>query len=233
MSGTLYLIPTPLGEGPIDYSITLEARSVLTSVNTLVVERAKTARSFIKRLHLERSLDSYQYVTLDKRSKEQDSMDILMKLIQGKDIALMSEAGAPGVADPGSLLVKMAHENKLKVHPLVGPSSFLLALMASGLPGQSFQFHGYLPIDRKERTQKIKQMQRFAQQERQTQIFMETPYRNQALLEALIKTLQPTTQLCIACNLTTQKEWIYTASASDWKAVKKDLQKQPAVFLIY
>ena len=231
--GTLYLIPTPLGPSPVEYSLPAQVLEIIDNIDLFVVEKPKSARAFLKYAGYSNPISEAKMVSLDKRSTEQDAMDIFMELMQGKNLGILSEAGAPGVADPGSLLVKIAHENNIKVSPLVGPSSFVLALMASGLNGQGFSFHGYLPINGNERTRKLKDLERFARTQKQTQIFMETPYRNDAMFESILKTCHPNTQLCIACDLTLNNEYIKTASIKDWKGIKPKINKRPAVFLLY
>lgn len=231
--GTLYLIPTPLGPSPVEYTLPAQVLEIIDNIDLFVVEKPKSARAFLKYAGYSHPISEAKMVALDKRSTEQDAMDIFMELMQGKSLGILSEAGAPGVADPGSLLVKIAHENNIKVTPLVGPSSFLLALMASGLNGQGFSFHGYLPINGNERARKLKDLERFARTQKQTQIFMETPYRNDAMFESILKTCHPNTQLCIACDLTLQNEYIKTASIKDWKGIKPKINKRPAVFLLY
>ncbi len=231
--GTLYLIPSTLGPSSIEYSIPSEVVSIINQIDLFVVEKPKTARAFLKQVGYEKPISEAQMAVLDKRSTQDDAMETFMELMQGKNLGILSEAGAPGVADPGSILVKIAHENNIKVTPLVGPSSFVLALMASGLNGQGFSFHGYLPINGGERVRKLKELERNARSHKQTQIFMETPYRNEAMFESVLKACHPNTQLCIACDLTLPTEYIKTASVNDWKKIKPKIHKRPAVFLIY
>ena len=158
---------------------------------------------------------------------------MIQPLLEGKNIGLMSEAGCPGVADPGAVIVKLAHEKGIQVVPLVGPSSILLAVMASGMNGQSFAFNGYLPIDAQEKKSAIKQFEKLSQEKNQSQLFIETPYRNNKLIEDLIQTLHPNTQLCIACDITLPTEFIKTKSINDWKKNKVDLHKRPCIFIIH
>lgn len=231
-AGILYLFPSSLGTAPTENVLPVNNLQLLDKVDVFAVERPKTARAALKQMGFERSFDDLEMRILDKRSSEDEVLEFLMDLINGRNVGVLSEAGAPGVADPGSKLVQLAHENRITVKPLVGPSSFTLALMASGLNGQGFTFHGYLPIHQKEREKKIKEIERLARQNQHTQVFMETPYRNLQLFQSLLKACLPSTRLCIACDLTTQQEWIYTASIKDWKKVKPKIQKRPAVFLL-
>ena len=231
--GTLYLIPSTLGPSAATYSIPADVIQILNKIDLFVVERPKTARAFLKHIGYEKPIAEARMEILDKRSTDDDAMPMIMELINGKNLGILSEAGAPGVADPGSVLVKIAHENNIKVVPLVGPSSFVLALMASGLNGQGFCFHGYLPIQAGDRSKKLRDLESMARNHKQTQIFMETPYRNMAMLESILKTCHPNTKLCIACDLTLPTEYIKTATVKDWKHIKAKLHKRPAVFLLY
>jgi len=230
--GTLYLLPTLLGESEIEQNLPAYYGNLISELDLLLVERPKTARAFIKKLQIEKPIADFQLEILDKRSTNEDILPFILQLINGKNIEVLSEAGASVVADPGSNLVQLAHENNIKIEPVIGPSSFLLALMASGLNGQNFAFTGYLPIKEPDRSKRIKQLEQRAQKEKQTQIFMETPYRNTALFQTLLKVCRSSTQLCVARNLTTKNQLIKTAIIKDWKNIKIDLHKQPCVFLL-
>ncbi|HSJ66454.1 MAG TPA: SAM-dependent methyltransferase, partial [Anditalea sp.] len=197
------------------------------------VENLRTARRYISSLKLGISIEELQMQVLDKKTKEQQISQILAPLLEGNDLGVISEAGCPGIADPGALAVEFAHKRGIKVVPLTGPSSMFLALMASGFNGQSFAFHGYIPIDKKARIDAIKKLESDSAANYRTQIFMETPFRNNHLLEDLKNTLNPSTKLCIAKNITGQDEFIQTKTVAEWKKTNLDLHKIPTVFLIY
>lgn len=230
--GTLYLIPNLLADDSIDKSITPQVKEVVKKLDTFLAENIKSARRFISALNLGITIEDLTFSELGKRTSEDELMEALQPLFFGQSMGVISEAGCPGVADPGGLAVKIAHENNNKVVPLVGPSSFLLALMASGLNGQSFAFHGYLPIDKNERQQALRNLEKNARQLKQTQIFMDTPYRNNQLLQDVLKICSPGTYLCVAKDLTGKKEWIKTMPIAIWKKQKHDFHKVPAVFLM-
>ncbi len=231
-SGRLFLIPTTLGnENPLDV-IPEKVKKVLEGLNDLIVENEKTARRHIKQLLPEKSQQALNLKSLNKFTEAADLPTFLNTCKEGRDMGLMSEAGCPGVADPGAEIVKIAHREGIQVIPLVGPSSILLAMMASGMNGQSFSFHGYLPIDKKERKQEIKFLERLSAEKDQAQIFIETPYRNNKMLEDLVQNLHPDTRICVACDLTLASEFVITKTALDWKKTKTDLHKRPAIFVI-
>jgi len=233
--GKLYLIPVPLAEGAEKSSYTLMHSSIINSIDEYIVENEKTARKFLKAAGL--SVPQNQLIIHDYGKHVREKIDfnaIFARVLQGKDIGLMSEAGCPGVADPGADVVLEAHRRHIQVVPLVGPSSILLALMASGFNGQKFMFHGYLPIDKKERTRKIKELEMQSERERMTQIFIETPFRNNQLLAELLRVCKPGSMLCVAANLTAEHESIVTRSMAQWKQAKDtDLHKIPAIFLLF
>ncbi|MGC3964378.1 MAG: SAM-dependent methyltransferase [Rhodocyclaceae bacterium] len=232
-TGTLYLIP--VGLGPSDTATTQPAGvgAILNRLDCFIVERAKTARAEIKRLGHPAAIQSLTITELPERLDGRTLDELLAPAREGRDIGLMSEAGCPAVADPGALVVRRAHERGIRVAPMVGPSSLLLGLMASGLNGQSFAFHGYLPVTAGERTQRIKQLERESAKLQRTQLFIETPYRNDAMFDALLQTCDPNTLLCVARALTTSDEWVSTRSISAWKkAPRPDLARQPTVFLL-
>ncbi|MGM0934750.1 MAG: SAM-dependent methyltransferase [Bacteroidota bacterium] len=231
-TGRLFLIPTTLGnENPLDV-IPEKVKNVLKGLNDLIVENEKTARRHIKQLLPEKNQQALNLQSLNKFTEAIELPTFLNACKEGLDMGLMSEAGCPGVADPGAEIVKIAHREGIQVVPLVGPSSILLAMMASGMNGQSFSFHGYLPIDKKERKQEIKFLERLSAEKDQAQIFIETPYRNNKMLEDLVQNLHPETRICVACDLTLASEFVITKTASDWKKTKTDLHKRPAIFII-
>lgn len=232
--GTLYLIPVPLAENAEKQSYTLFHQELINHIDEYVVENEKTARRFLKQAGLKIPQSELKIHDYSKHVRERIDYDRIFKsAMDGNDLGLMSEAGCPGVADPGADVVAEAHKRGIKVVPLVGPSSILLALMASGFNGQKFTFHGYLPIDKGERAKKIKDLEFQSQKERQTQLFIETPFRNNALFEDLLKNCKPNTKICIACNITAPDEQVWTLSASEWKNRKPELHKKPTIFLMY
>lgn len=230
--GRLFLIPSPLGEGELNWIIPDHVKQCIANLTHFVVEHPKTARHFLKQIGLQRPIQTITFQTLDKHTLVNELDTLLEPIYTGKDMGLLSEAGCPAIADPGANLVRIAHEKEIQVVPLVGPSSILLALMASGLNGQSFSFHGYLPIDRASCIEKIIQIESASLKLKQTQIFIETPYRNKKLFELLIAHCQRSTHLCIASNLTLQGEAIKTRSIKDWQTNSPDFEKRPTVFLL-
>ena len=232
-TGTLYLIPTTLGESPLSSIIPEQVRNIAASLSVFVAENPKTARQYLKLLELATPLQDIEIFTLDKHTKPEQLEHFLQPALAGKDVGLVSEAGCPAVADPGALLVRLAHKKGIRVVPLVGPSSILLALMASGMNGQAFAFHGYLPIQKGERCKKISELEKESAIRNQTQIFIETPYRNQALLEDLVQTCEPGTELCIATDITLESEHIETRAISAWRNKLPDTNKRPTIFLLY
>ncbi|MEA5458184.1 SAM-dependent methyltransferase [Arcicella sp. LKC2W] len=227
----LYLIPTILAPETSETVLPSQIKEAITRTDYYFVENLRTARRFISDLKIGKVIDNLHFFELTKDTSISEVRKYFDAVPRGQNIGIMSEAGCPGVADPGALAVKVAHQLGVKVMPLVGPSSILLALMASGFSGQSFIFHGYLPIDKIERSKKIKALENESKKE-QTQIFMETPFRNNSFLEDLLNICQPTTLLCIACNVTGSDEMIQTKTIADWKNKKPDLHKKPTMFLI-
>jgi 16S rRNA (cytidine1402-2'-O)-methyltransferase len=232
-SGILYLIPTVLAEDTAAAVIPPQVRSGVEALSYFIVENARTARRYIKTIAPEKVIEALQIVVIDKDSTEAEIKKALEPLKKGISAGIISEAGCPGIADPGAELVKFAHRQNLKVVPLVGPSAILMSLMASGFNGQSFAFHGYLPIEKKDRVQALRQLEKEMLQKDQTQIFMETPYRNNQLLQDVVQHLTPGYRLCIAANITGPNELIRTDTIANWKKQLPDLHKQPAVFLLY
>lgn len=230
--GSVYLIPTTLGDNEPLEVLPLSVKKTIEEIDCFIVENEKTARRFIKKICPKKPQQSLQLEILNKFTDPSLLASFLDPCLQGQSVGIISEAGCPGVADPGAEIVAIAHQKKIQVLPLVGPSSLLLSLMASGFNGQSFTFNGYLPIDQKERSKAIKDLENTMMRKGQTQMFIETPYRNEALLSSLCKTLLPNTLLCIACDISLENEFIKTESVSYWKKNIPDLHKRPCIFLI-
>jgi 16S rRNA (cytidine1402-2'-O)-methyltransferase len=232
MAGTLYLIPAALGES-VYLPVPAYVVDIVHSLEVFIVEKGKTARQYLKHLQTPIAFQDMTFFELNKFTDLKDLPSFLAPALElGKNVGLMSEAGCPGVADPGADVIKLAHELNLEVVPLVGPSSILLALMASGLNGQTFAFQGYLPIKIPERSKRIQQLEQVAKRLNQTQIFIETPYRNNAFLADLLKNLNPDTLLCVATDLTLQTQFIKTKSVFSWKNSElPNLDKRPTIFL--
>ncbi|PTB18400.1 SAM-dependent methyltransferase [Trinickia symbiotica] len=237
MSGTLYLIPNALGDGDANALATVLPASVLARAAALsyfIGENAKSTRAFLKRVGPARPIQEIEIRELNVKTPAAEIDGLLAPVLAGTDAGLVSEAGCPAVADPGALLVRRAHERGVKVVPLVGPSSILLALMASGLDGQRFAFHGYLPVDAAERAKQLRELEQHSRKAKETQVFIETPYRNRALLDALLTALSPSTLVAVAVDLTLETETIVSRPVSGWKknAGALDLHKRPAIFLM-
>lgn len=232
MSCRLYLIPTLLGDGDFKRSIPEFNLELISEIKIFVVENEKSARKFIKTV-LPKKVQSELQIHILNKHTDDNELSELSKLLEGSEpIGILSEAGLPAVADPGARLVRLAHKKNIPIIPLVGPSSILLALMASGMNGQQFSFHGYLPIDKNQRKQSIQKLETESRKNHCTQIFMETPYRNNQLIEDLIKYCQPSTLLCVAANITLEDEFIKTMCIREWAQKKADLHKKPAIFLL-
>lgn len=232
MSGKVYLIPNTLGDTNIGDVIPTGVIQCVHSLSHFIVEDVRNARRFLVKTGYPLKIDDIVFFELNKHTPANSIPEFLDPCDKGIDIGIISEAGVPAVADPGALVVEIAHKRDIRVVPLTGPSSILLALMASGLNGQNFSFRGYLPVDKKELSTCLKDMEVRSKRENQTHIFIETPYRNIRLFEEILKSCNPTTRLCIAKNLTTSEESIQVKSIGEWKKTKTDLDKQPAVFLI-
>ncbi len=230
MSSIVYLVPTVLDENAL-HTIPLYIIDAVKNCKVIFAENERTARRFLKSICKEIVIDDYEWFTIHKTEEEQKN-NFRQKINDGKNIAIISEAGCPGVADPGQVLVEVAQQMNATVKPLVGPSSILLALMASGMNGQQFEFIGYLPIDITERTKAIREMEIESLKKHSTQIFIETPYRNNQLLETLLKTCKPSTSICIAADLTGTAENVKTKTVADWKNEKTDFHKKPVIFLL-
>ncbi|MCC5914963.1 MAG: SAM-dependent methyltransferase [Balneolaceae bacterium] len=230
--GTLYLIPTPIGKQKENHVLPEHTISMVQKLRCFIVEKPQTTQSFLQWIKHPVPDFELTFRVLNKKTPDQEIFSFL-NLLKDQDVGLMSEAGAPGVADPGAKLVKLAHDNGIRVVPLVGPSAILMALMSSGMNGQKFAFHGYLSINENKRIQELASLEQQAIQEGQTQIFMETPHRNESLFSLLLSRLRPETRLCVACNITMPDELIETKAVHQWKSgASPDLNKKPALFVI-
>ncbi len=231
MTGKLYLLPNLLGEGDPNELLPTNVLLIIKQLRFFIVEDIRTARRFLSKVGMGVSIDTLTFYTLNEHTTAKELVNYLDPL-KDADIGILSDAGVPGVADPGADIVRIAHKNEVKVVPLVGPSSILMAVMASGLNGQSFAFNGYLPIKRPERINKIKFFEKRAITENQTQLFIETPYRNNSLLEDIVNTCLPTTMIGIAADISLETEFIQTKTAENWKKNMPELHKRPAIFMI-
>lgn len=227
----LYLIPSPMGESNPKHIFPEYNWEVISKIKYFVVENVRTARRFLKIMDKSIVIDDLHFEVLDKRTKYEAYSNYLLPLKKGFDVGVISEAGCPGVADPGAEITMFAHENDIEVVPLVGPSSILIAQMASGLNGQSFAFNGYLPLKGDLPTKELRKLEGRSRQENQSQIFIEAPYRNMQLLEMMMKTLSASTRLCIATGLTTDEEYIKTKTIKDWKGKLPSIHKIPTIFI--
>ncbi len=232
MSGKLFLIPTTLGDENPYKVLPADIKPIVQSIKYYFVENVRSARRFLKSIDSEINIDERTFFEINKRTRHVDMLTFFENAISGNDIGIISEAGCPGVADPGAEAVKVAHQKGIEIKPLVGPSSILLSLMASGMNGQNFAFIGYLPIKQPGRGKAMKYIENRVIKEDQTHIFIETPYRNNPLLADLVKTLDGNTRLCVACDLTLESEFIKTKTIREWKKDLPDLHKRPAIFLI-
>ncbi len=231
--GKLYLIPVGLGgENPQNLLPSYNS-IIIETLDEFIVENIRSARRYLRSIGYKKDFATVVFHVLDKHTSDRDIPGFLDSAKQGTNLGLLSEAGNPCIADPGNKVVRLAHENNIRVIPLVGPSSILLALIASGFNGQSFSFHGYLPVDRKARQHKIKELQELVVKKQQTQIFMETPYRNNALMQDLLSYCADSMLLSIASNISMPEEFIKTMSVEEWKKQTPDLHKKPSVFLLY
>lgn len=231
--GKLYLIPTTLGDNdPLDV-LPITVKNIIEKTDIFIVENEKTARAFIKRIYPEKLQSTIKIHLLNKFTEDTELPKFLDPCAKGIDVGLLSEAGCPGIADPGADIVKLAHQHDIKVVPLVGPSSILMAMMGSGMNGQSFTFNGYLPIEKDERKKEIKRLERFSFELNQSQIFIETPYRNNKMLEDICSILDKNTSVCVACDITLPTEFIKTLSVNEWTKKKVDLHKRPTIFIIH
>ena len=233
MQASLFLIPVTLGDTPVNQVLPSYNRDIILRIKHFIVENVRTARRFLKKVEPSLVIDELTFYELNKHTSPEDVASYLVPLSNGFPVGVISEAGCPAVADPGADVVAIAQKKNYKVVPLVGPSSILMSVMGSGFNGQSFAFHGYLPIDGVERANKIKKLEQRIYSENQTQLFIETPYRNNKLAEELIKICKPSTKLCIASNITCEDEYIKTRGIKEWIGKVPDLSKKPTIFLIY
>ncbi|HEY0651811.1 MAG TPA: SAM-dependent methyltransferase [Chryseosolibacter sp.] len=229
--GKVFLVPTIIADNTQSLVIPQQSRNVLPGIRHFVVEEVRTARRFLSSLKIFESIESLHFSVLDKNTREDEIAAMLAPALEGNPMAILSESGCPGVADPGALAVNYCHRAGIKVVPLVGPSSLLLGLMASGLNGQKFAFHGYLPIEQRELSQAIKMLELESRKNAQSQIMIETPYRNNQVLKALLQTLSPQTELCVAQDITGIDELIVTKRVSQWRLQSIEMHKKPAVFI--
>ncbi len=232
-TGTLYFIPVTLGDDKIENALPQEAIKIARALDTFIVENEKTARRFLSLLKTEKPVRELALSPLNEHTTDQQLPALLAPLLAGKNVGLMSEAGCPGIADPGARIAALAHQKNIRVSPLIGPSSILLSLMASGMNGQRFTFLGYLPTDKSARIQKLREIEQRAHKFNESQIFIETPYRNQHMLEDILQSCQPNTKLCLGRNVSLENEFIKTRTIGAWKQVElPDLHKQPTVFIL-
>ena len=233
MRASLFLIPVTLGDTEHRRVLPEYNRDVILSIRHFIVENVRTARRFLKKTEPSIVIDDLVFSELNKHTSPEEVTGYLAPLAKGESVGVISEAGCPAVADPGADVVAIAQRKKLKVVPLVGPSSIILSVMGSGFNGQSFAFHGYLPIEPDERAKKLKTLEQRAYSESQTQLFIETPYRNHKMIEDILQNCRPQTKLCIAANITCEGEYIQTRTVKDWKGHVPELSKIPCIFLLY
>lgn len=233
MDTALYLLPVLLGDTTVEAVLPAYNKEVIAGIRHFIVEDVRSARRFLKKVDKEFDIDGSQFYPLNKHTSPEEISGYLQPLLDGRPMGVISEAGCPAVADPGADVVAIAQRKGLKVVPLVGPSSIILSVMASGFNGQSFAFNGYLPIESGERAKKLKMLEQRVYNEQQTQLFIETPYRNNKMVEEILKTCRPQTKLCIAANLTCEDAYVHTRTLKEWKGKVPDLSKIPCIFLLY
>ncbi len=233
METALYLLPVTLGDTAIEKVLPSYNKEIILGIKYFIVEDVRSARRFLKKVDRDINIDELSFYPLNKHTSPEDISGYLKPLIDGNSMGVISEAGCPAVADPGADVVAIAQRKNLKVVPLVGPSSIILSVMGSGFNGQSFAFHGYLPIEPGERQKRLKELEQRIYSEHQTQLFIETPYRNNKMMEDILKACRPQTKLCIAANITCEGEYIKTRTVKEWKGKLPDLTKVPCIFLIY
>lgn len=233
METALYLLPVTLGDTPIEKVLPVYNKEIILGIKHFIVEDVRSARRFLKKVEASINIDELTFYPLNKHTSPDDLSGYLKPLQEGYSMGVISEAGCPAVADPGADVVAIAQRKSLKVVPLVGPSSIILSVMGSGFNGQSFAFHGYLPIEAADRIKRLKELEGRIYSENQTQLFIETPYRNNKMMEDILKTCRPQTKLCIAANITCEGEYIHTKTIREWKGHLPDLTKVPCIFLIY
>ena len=230
--GNLYLIPCPMGDVSPLAVLPVSVKNSIEQIDHYIVEHEKNARRFIKSIVPEKQQSALKFQEINKFTIEEEIPSMLNPCLEGFDVGVISDAGCPGIADPGARAVHYAHEKGIKVIPLVGPSSILLAMMASGFNGQNFAFNGYLPIDKGERKTELKRLEKLSKDFDQSQLFIETPYRNNQMLQSLTENLNSQTRICVACDITLPTEYIKTAPVDLWKKIKVDLHKRPTLFII-
>ena len=230
--GVLYLIPTPLGDNSPLEVLPLSIKKIIEEHVHFIIENEKSARQFIKKITPHKNQSKITLYPLNKFTSQEEMDTFLEPCMSGISMGLFSDAGCPGIADPGAVIVSKAHRLGIQVKPLIGPSSLILAMMASGMNGQSFAFNGYLPIEQRQRSQSISRFEKKAFRADQAQLFIETPYRSESLFKDFLKILDPNTQLCVACNISLNSEYILTLSVKKWKKIKPDINKKPCVFII-
>lgn len=233
MDTALYLLPVTLGDTPVEKVLPSYNREIILQIRHFIVEDVRSARRFLKKVDRDINIDELTFYPLNKHTSPEAISGYLKPLQEGNSMGVISEAGCPAVADPGADVVAIAQRKNLKVVPLVGPSSIILSVMGSGFNGQSFAFHGYLPIEPGERQKRLKELEQRVYSEHQTQLFIETPYRNNKMLEDILKACRPQTKLCVAVNITCEGEYIKTKTVQEWKGHLPDLSKIPCIFLIY
>lgn len=233
METALYLLPVTLGDTPVEQVLPAYNKEIILGIKHFIVEDVRSARRFLKKVEASINIDELTFYPLNKHTSPDDLSGYLKPLQEGHSMGVISEAGCPAVADPGADVVAMAQRKNLKVVPLVGPSSIILSVMGSGFNGQSFAFHGYLPIEAADRIKRLKELEGRIYSENQTQLFIETPYRNNKMMGDIVKTCRPQTKLCIAANITCEGEYIHTKTIREWKGHLPDLTKVPCIFLIY
>ncbi|WP_303181586.1 SAM-dependent methyltransferase [uncultured Butyricimonas sp.] len=230
--GKLYLLPNLLGETTVEGVIPRDVIDTIKSIRIFATENVKNTRRYLKKIDKTIHIDELTFLDLNEHSDIKD-IEAYIPYLKDNDVGIISEAGCPGIADPGAELVALAHRHNYQVMPLVGPSSILLALIASGCNGQNFSFNGYLPVNRSERVKSLRTYEKQSAAENRTQIFIETPYRNLQLFEDIVSSLSPVTRLTVACDITTENEYIKTMQIKDWKHVKPDINKRPTIFILY
>ena len=233
METALYLLPVTLGDTSIEKVLPSYNKEIISGIRYFIVEDVRSARRFLKKVDREIDIDALTFYPLNKHTSPEAISGYLAPLAEGHSMGVISEAGCPAVADPGADVVAIAQKRNFKVVPLVGPSSIILSVMGSGFNGQSFAFHGYLPIEPADRMRRLKELEARVYSENQTQLFIETPYRNHKMLEDILKTCRPQTKLCIAANITCEGEFIQTKTVKEWKGKLPELNKIPCIFLIY
>ena len=233
METSLYLLPVTLGDTSVEKVLPSYNKEIITAIKYFIVEDVRSARRFLKKVDRSIVIDDLTFYTLNKHTSPEEISGFLQPLSEGNSMGVISEAGCPAVADPGADVVAIAQRRNYKVVPLVGPSSIILSVMASGFNGQSFAFHGYLPIEPSDRIKRLKELENRVYTENQTQLFIETPYRNNKMMEDILKACRPQTRLCIAANITCEGEYIKTRTLREWNGKFPDLSKIPCIFLIY